>query len=165
MKKRLLLIITLVWAMMMSVAVCAPAPLTEADFELGGINAVTDDLDTALKNGGKLRVEYEKETYIPPAHVWVFKDIEMYTDLYTNKILLLTTDETEIETARGVRVGSTKHKVLKEYGEPQKERRGGMLCFIYQMGGNRLIFDVTAGHVEAIMINCMPTATMTMEGD
>ncbi|MBQ5587487.1 MAG: hypothetical protein IIU73_02595, partial [Selenomonadales bacterium] len=54
MKKRVLLIITLVWAMMMSVAVCAPAPLTEADFELGGINAVTDDLETALKNGGKL---------------------------------------------------------------------------------------------------------------
>lgn len=165
MKKRLLFIIALVWAMMISVAACAPAPLTEADFELGGINAVTDDLDTALKNGGKLRVDYEKETYIPPAHVWVFKDIKMYTDLYTNKILLLTTEEEGVETARGVRVGSTKHKILKEYGEPKKERKDGMICFVYQMGGNRLIFDVTAGYVEAIMINCMPTAMLTLEGE
>ena len=165
MKKRLSVVIALVWAMMLSVASCAPAPLTAADFSLGGINAVTDDLDTALKNGGKLRVEYEKDTYIPPVHVWAFKAVNMYTDLYTNKILLLTTDEMDIETARGIRVGSTKHKVLKEYGEPKKERKNGTDFFIYQMDGNRLIFDVTAGHVEAIMINCMPTATMTMEGE
>lgn len=164
MRKRLLLVIALVWAMMISVATCAPAPLTEADFKLGSINAVTDDLDTALKNGGKLRVDYEKDTYIPPVHVWVFEDIKMYTDLYTKRILLLTTEETDIVTARGVRVGSTKHKVLKEYGEPKKERKDGMICFVYQMGSNRLIFDVTAGHVEAIMINCIPT-TMTLEGE
>ena len=164
MRKRLLLVIALVWAMMISVATCAPAPLTEADFKLGSINAVTDDLDTALKNGGKLRVDYEKDTYIPPVHVWVFEDIKMYTDLYTKKILLLTTEETDIVTTRGVRVGSTKHKVLKEYGEPKKKRKDGMICFVYQMGSNRLIFDVTAGHVEAIMINCIPT-TMTLEGE
>ena len=112
MKKRLLLVIALVWAMMISVASCAPAPLSETDFTLGGINAVTDDLETALKNGGKLRGDYEKDTYIPPTHVWVFKDIKMYTDLYTNKILLLTTEEETVETVRGVRVGSTKHKVI-----------------------------------------------------
>lgn len=165
MKKRVLLIITLIWAMMMSVAVCAPAPLTEADFTLGGINAVTDDLDTALKNGGKLRVEYEKDTYIPPTHVWVFKDIKMYTNIDTKEILLLTTEEAGVETARGVRVGSTKHKIIKEYGEPKKERKDGMICFVYQMDGKRIIFDVTAGYVEAIMINCMPSATMTLEGE
>ena len=165
MKKRVLLIIMLVWAMVMSVAVCAPAPLTEADFELGGINAATDDLETALKNGGKLRVEYERDSYIPPTHVWVFKDIKMYTDIYTKEILLLTTEEEMVETPRGVRVGSTKHKVIKEYGQPQKATKNGMVCFIYQMGGKRIIFDVTAGHVEAIMINCMPSATMTLEGE
>jgi hypothetical protein len=145
--------------------VCAPAPLTEADFELGGINAVTDDLETALKNGGKLRVEYERDSYIPPTHVWVFKDIKMYTDIYTKEILLLTTEEEMVETPRGIRVGSTKHKVIKEYGQPQKATKNGMVCFIYQMGGKRIIFDVTAGHVEAIMINCMPSATMTLEGE
>lgn len=165
MKKRLLLVIALVWAMMISVASCAPAPLSEADFTLGGINAVTDDLETALKNGGKLRVEYERASYVPPTHVWVFKDIKMYTDLYTNKILLLTTEEETVETVRGIRVGSTKHKVIKEYGQPQKEHKDGMICFIYQMDGKRIIFDVTAGYVEAIMINCMPSATMTLEGE
>ena len=165
MKKRLLLIITLVWAMMMSAASCAPAPLTEADFVLGGINAAVDDLETALKNGGKLRVEYERDSYIPPTHVWVFKDVKMYTNIDTKEILLLTTEEREIATARGIRVGSTNHKVIKEYGQPQKTIKDGMICFIYQMNGKRIIFDVTAGYVEAIMINCMPSATMTLEGE
>ena len=165
MKKISLLVITLIWVMMMSVAMSAPAPLTEADFALGGINAATDDLETALKNGGKLRVEYERDSYIPPTHVWVFKDIKMYTDVYTNEILLLTTEKEMVETARGIRIGSTKHKVIKEYGEPQKVNKNGMSCFVYQMNGKRIIFDVTSGHVEAIMINCMPSATMTLEGE
>ncbi len=165
MKKRLLLIVVLVWTMLLSVAFCAPAPLTEADFALGGVNAITDDLDTALKNGGKLRVDYEKETYIPPVHMWVFKDMKMYTDLYTDKILLLTTEDQDIATPRGIRVGSTKHKILKEYGEPQKETKDGMICFVYRMDGSRIIFDVTPGYVEMIMINCLPTATMTLEGE
>ena len=90
---------------------------------------------------------------------------KMYTDIYTKEILLLTTEEEMVETPRGIRVGSTKHKVIKEYGQPQKATKNGMVCFIYQMGGKRIIFDVTAGHVEAIMINCMPSATMTLEGE
>lgn len=165
MKKRLFMMIAFVWALMMSAAWCAPAPLTAADFELGGINAVTDDLETALVKGGKLRVDYEKEDYIPPVHMWVFEDVKLYTDLETDKILLLTVDDGNVETARGVRIGATKHKIIKEYGTPKKEIGNGMICFVYRMDDARLIFDVTAGYVEAIMINRMPTASLTLEGE
>lgn len=165
MKKRLLMLIGLVWALMMSAAICAPAPLTEADFALGGINAITDNLETALDKGGKLRVDYEKDNYIPPVHLWVFKGIKMYTNLYTNEILMLTTEEENVETSRGIRVGTTKHKIVKEYGTPVIEFKDGLTCFVYQMGHNRIIFDVTDGHVGAIMIKCMPTVTMTLEGE
>lgn len=165
MKKRVLVMMALVWALMISAVCGAPAPLTEADFVLGGINAATDDLATALEKGGRLRVDYEKDDYIPPVHLWVFEDIKLYTDIYTDKILLLTTEEDNIKTARGVRIGATKHKVIKEYGTPKKEVGNGMICFVYRMGENRLIFDVTPGYVEAIMINRLPTATLTLEGD
>lgn len=163
--KKLLLSVALIWMAMLAVAGAAPAPLTEADFQLGKINAISDTLDSALAKGGKLRVDYEKESYIPPVHLWVFKNMKMYTDLYTDKILLLTTEDGDVATPRGVRVGATKHKVVTEYGEPKKERVSGMTCYVYRMGSHRIIFDVTAGYVEAITINCLLTESMTGKGD
>lgn len=163
--KKLLLMVGLIWTVMVGVVGANPAPLTEADFQLGKINAISDTLETALANGGKLRVDYEKESYIPPVHLWVFKNMKMYTDLYTDKILMLSTEEKDVATPRGVRIGATKHKVTTAYGTPKKEHTNGMVAYIYQMGHNRIIFDVTAGYVEAIIINCLPTGQMTVEGD
>lgn len=163
--KKLWILTGLIWTFLFSMVGAAPAPLSEADFQLGKINAICDTLDTALVSGGKLRVDYEKDTYIPPVHLWVFKNMKMYTDLYTDKILMLSTEDRDVATPRGVRVGATKHKVVTEYGEPKKERASGMICYVYQMGSHRIIFDVTAGYVEAIIINCLPTPQMTVEGD
>lgn len=163
--KKLLMLVGLIWTFLFSVAGAEPAPLTEADFQLGKINAITDTLTSALEVGGKLRVDYEKDTYIPPVHLWVFKDLKMYTDLYSDKILMLSTEESTVATPRGVRIGATKHKVVTEYGVPKKERTNGMICYVYQKGHNKIIFDVTAGYVEAIIINCLPSVRLTLEGE
>lgn len=163
--KKLLILVGMIWMVLGSVVGASPLPLTEADFQLGKINAIGDTLDVALANGGKLRVDYEKENYIPPVHLWVFKDMKMYTDLYTDKILMLSTEEDSVATPRGIRVGATKHKVVKEYGTPQKNFEQGITCYVYQMGHHRIIFDVSAGYVESIVINCLPADKMTLEGE
>ncbi len=156
MKIRSFLLAGLVWLMGITMAFAQPAPMTEADFVLGGINAATDTLEQALAKGGKLKVDYERDT-MPPSHIWVFDRVRMYTLAEDDSILALCTEDKNVETARGIRLGMTRHKIVKEYGEPhEREMKDGTICYIYKMGDKRVVFDITPGHVQMIVINCMP---------
>lgn len=95
---------------------------------------------------------------------YVYKDIRIDFDVNSQKIILISIKDKKYENNKGVKIGATLFKLNKEYGAAQKEIIGGKKYYIYsnsQNNAEKLIFDVTYGYVEKIIITDLPTGALS----
>lgn len=94
---------------------------------------------------------------------YVYKDIRIDLDVNSKKVVLISIKDKKYENNKGVKIGATLYKLNKEYGVAQKEIIGGKKYYIYSNNQNKeekLIFDVTYGYVEKIIITDLPTGVL-----
>lgn len=150
---RIILLVLLLTFMPVSMGFTA---ITQDDFEVKGINLLTSTYDDVIAKLGKpskqkVDEEGEKLTYLTYGgmHIWTAGD---------GKISYMRIDGNDYQTKRGVRVGGTAYKVVKEYGEPQKQIIRGHSYYIYKLDPldkNRLIFDMSEGYVSQVIFTRM----------
>ena len=146
--RRILLILLLVLAPV----TVGFASIDQDDFTINGVNLLTSNYDDVITKLGKPSKQKsdeqgEKLTYLTYGglHIWTAGD---------GQISYMRIDGSDYQTKRGVKVGGTPYKVVKEYGQPLKQTIHGHSYYIYKVdvqAKDRLIFDMSEGYVSQII--------------
>ena len=88
-----------------------------------------------------------------------YTNLQIWLNRKSGQIVYLKIEDRDTQTARGVKVGATSYKVIKEYGQPQKQMIKGHMYYIYRLNAAdsyRLLFDLTEGYVNRIILTHLP---------
>lgn len=154
MLKKIILCIIVVFTFAATVLAAAPEDFTYKGIKLG------DTYETMVAKIGQPRVNFD---YIVKDNVVTYyfykgNDMRIGIDQFTNKIVDIRVSDKEYITEKGVQIGATSHKILKEYGPANKEKINGHIYYIYknpQDEKQQLLLDVSQGDLEEFRITTL----------
>lgn len=147
------IIILLNFLLIMGMNICFGNVETK-DFSFQGLNILSaKDEDIIAKMGEPKRKNVDDIGNPALTHL-LYRNtyIKVYND--TGKIAYIKIEDRDYKTVRGISVGATPYKVVKEYGQPEKVNVNGHIYYVYKLTdviGYRLMFDMTDGFVGRII--------------
>ncbi|MCE5285797.1 MAG: DUF4309 domain-containing protein [Pelosinus sp.] len=147
---RVLLILNIL--LVMGVNLCF-ADVNTTDFTFNGINILTGSYQDIMTKLGEPKKKIVDETGSPAFTYLSYPNIHIQTYNDSGKIAFVKIEDRDYKTARGIAIGSTPYKVVKEYGQPEKLNIGH-IYYVYKLAdaaGYRLMFDMTDGYVTRII--------------
>ena len=150
--------IALLGIIIMLTGICSAA-VTQEDFTVNGVNFVTGNYEDVIAHFGaphKKRVEDQDD---PPMTYLTYTNLTIWLNNRSGQIVYLKMEDRDAQTARGVKVGGTSYKVIKEYGQPERQKIKGHMYYIYHLNADdqyRLLFDLTEGYVSRIIFTNLP---------
>lgn len=139
-------------------SVCS-AGIPKEDFLINEIDFINNTYEDVLVKLGPPKRQTTDEKGEPPLNYLTYPGLRVWTFIDTNKIAFILVDNNQFQTKRGIRVGGTSYKVIKEYGDPERQTIKGHRYFIYKTDSSpekRLIFDMSEGYVSRIIITSLP---------
>lgn len=130
------------------------AEVKSADFAVNGINIITGKYEDILTTMGEPKRKTVDEEGNPAFTYLTYRNMHIQTYNASGKIAYIKIEDRDYKTARGIAIGSTPYKVVKEYGQPHKENLRGHIYYIYKLPDNpayRLLFDMTDGFLSRII--------------
>ncbi|MDF2563649.1 MAG: hypothetical protein K0Q53_44 [Massilibacillus sp.] len=154
MLRKIILCTMLAFAFAATVFAASPEDFTYKGIKLG------DDYETMVAKIGQPRVnfDYIVKDNIVTYYFYKGNDMRIGIDRFTNKIVDFRVSDKEYVTDKGVRIGATSHKILKEYGLTNKEKINGHIYYIYknpQDEKQQLLLDVSQGDLEEFRITTL----------
>lgn len=135
------------------------AEVTKDDFTVDGVNLFASKYEDVLAQLGKPYKEKVEEQGQPAYTYLTYPGLSLWTVNETKKLVYMKIEGYERHTKRGVTIGGTAHKIIKEYGQPQKQSLRGHMYYVYTLHGDvkgRLLFDMTDGYVGNIIFSALP---------
>lgn len=135
------------------------AAITQDDFTLNGVNLVNSKYDDVIAKIGVPKKKTFDEQGEQPRTYLTYSGLQVWMDNKSGQLAYMKADGNDYQTTRGIKVGGTPYKIIKEYGEPQKQKIKGHLYYIYKMNPEsayRLVFDMTEGFVSKIILTSLP---------
>jgi hypothetical protein len=139
--------------LLMGVNLCF-AEVKASDFTFNGVDILTGSYDDIITKMGQPKRKTADETGSPAFTYLVYRDIYIQANTDTGKITYIKIEDRAYKTVRGIAVGSTPYKVVKEYGQPEKVNIKGHIYYVYKLmdtAGYRLMFDMSDGYVSRIL--------------
>ncbi|MPN59057.1 hypothetical protein SDC9_206775 [bioreactor metagenome] len=151
MKKRILWLILplLLWT-----AVCSAA-VSQADFSMGEISLFSHKDIDIIEKFGHAKKQMTDDQRQPPLDYFIYPGIRFGIVQPTGEIAFMSVDTGAYQTVRGIKVGGTVYKVVKEYGEPERQTIKGHRYYVYRLESDptyRLMFDMSEGYVSRIIL-------------
>lgn len=154
MLKKIILTAIAFCAFAVSVFAASPEDFTYKGIKLG------DPYETVAEKLGQPRVnfDYIVKDNIVTYYFYKGNDMRIGIDRFTNKVVDIRVSDKAYATEKGVKIGATPHKILKEYGPANKERINGHIYYIYknpQDEKQQLLLDVSQGDLEEFRITTL----------
>jgi hypothetical protein len=130
------------------------AEVNSADFTFNGVDILTGKYEDIIAKMGEPKKKTVDEAGTPAFTYLLYPDIHIQTYNDSGKIAYIKIEDRFYNTARKIAIGSTPYKVVKEYGQPAKEKFRGHIYYVYKLtdaAGFRLLFDMTDGYVKSIV--------------
>lgn len=123
-----------------------------------GVNLVTSTLADITGYMGEPKKKTEDSSEDPVIDM-AYSNLHLSIYSQSNKMIALRFDGREYQTLRGIKVGATSYKVIKEYGQPDKQMIKGHIYYIYKWEQDpkyRLVFDLSDGYVSRVIYTTLP---------
>lgn len=166
MNKKIVFFLLLISFLFSSTALAA---LTQEDFTLytikdssaplAGVNLVSGGYKELIAKMGEPKKQTEDSGEQPVLYI-IYPNLHLSLQSQTDKITYLRFDGKDYQTQRGIKVGGTAYKVIKEYGQPEKQLVKGHMYYIYtwdEKPAYRLVFDMSEGYVSRVIYTTLPT--------
>lgn len=134
------------------------AAINTADLTINGISLLKSNYADVIAKFGYSKKQIADTKYQPPVHHLIYSGIRIGVKDKEGPVVLLQIDAGRYQTSRGVKIGGTAYKVIKEYGQPDQQTINGHRYFIYRSDSvpeQRLIFDMSEGYVTKIIMTSL----------
>lgn len=135
------------------------AGVVQDDFTVNGVNLFSSRYEDVIAKLGKPYREKIEEEGKPAYTYLTYPGLSIWTVNETKSIVYMRIEGNDQQTKRGLKVGATAHKIIQEYGPPQKQNIRGHMYYVYPITENvngRLLFDMTDGYAGQIILTAMP---------
>jgi hypothetical protein len=139
----------------MGVSLCF-AEVNAADFTFNSVDVLTGKYEDIIAKMGEPKRKAVDETGSPALTYLLYRNIHIETYNDSGKIAYIKIEDRDFKTVRGVAIGSTPYKLVKEYGQSEKVNLNGHIYYVYKLADTactRLLFDMTNGYVSRIIFS------------
>lgn len=143
---------------LMNMQICL-AGVIQDDFTVKGVNLFSSRYEDVIAKLGKPHKEKVEEEGKPAYTYLTYPGLSIWTVNETKGIVYMRIEGYDQQTKRGLKVGATTQKIIKEYGQPQKQNIHGHMYYVYPITGEvngRLLFDMTDGYAGQIIFTAVP---------
>lgn len=151
--------VVLVWLFLLFGSQVCFAEVAKEDFTVDGVNLFASKYEDIVAQLGKPYKEKVEEQGQPAYTFLTYPGLSLWTVNDSKKLVYMRIEGYERQTKRGLTIGATSHKIIKEYGQPQKVNLRGHMYYVYPITGEvsgRLLFDMTDGYAGNIIFSALP---------
>nr|WP_092072497.1 hypothetical protein [Dendrosporobacter quercicolus]NSL48511.1 hypothetical protein [Dendrosporobacter quercicolus DSM 1736]SDM42966.1 hypothetical protein SAMN04488502_104220 [Dendrosporobacter quercicolus] len=139
-------------------AAAVSAAISAVDLAVNEIRPAASSYADVIAKFGYSKKQIVDTKHQPPVTYLIYSGLRIGLSGQEGPVAVLQLDTGQYQTSRGVKIGATAYKVIKEYGQPDQQIINGHRYFIYQLESapeQRLIFDMSEGYVTKIIMTSL----------